>query len=239
MSRRVLILLAALALPAHAGMFDDEVARQRIDTLRTEVDDLARRVDQATRNQLDFANQAEALRADVAKLRGQIEVLVNDMEATQKRQQDFYIDLDSRLRKLEGAGSAATDAKAPETDPAQESRDYEAALNAFKGGKYREAIAAFQAFIQARPNSELLPNAHFWTASSHYQMKEFRKAADIFAKVAATWPQSQKAPDALLAQANSLGEAGDQKGARKVLEALVVQYPGSTAAQTAKQRLRK
>lgn len=238
MSRRALILLAALALPAHAGMFDDDVARQRIDKLRTEVDDLTGRIEQTTRNQLDFSNQAEALRSDVARLRGQIEVLLNDMEATQKRQQDFYIDLDNRLRKLEGAGTTA-DTKAPEADPAKEARDYEAALNAFKGGKYREAIASFQSFIQGHPNSELLPNAHFWTASSHFQMKEYQKAADIFAKVAATWPQSQKAPDALLAQGNALGEYGDAKGSKKVLEALVAQYPGSTAAQTAKQRLKR
>ena len=38
---------------------------------------------------------------DLNKLQGQIEVLVNESELTQKRQKDFYIDLDDRLRRME------------------------------------------------------------------------------------------------------------------------------------------
>jgi tol-pal system protein YbgF len=235
-------LLALLALPVQAGMFDDDIARERIAKLRGEFDALSQRVDLATRNQLDFANQSESLRAEMARLRGQLEVLLNDMETTQKRQRDFYVDLDTRLRKLETSTAPAADTKPPtaaENDPAQETRDYEAALSAFKNGKYKDAIAAFQSFATAHASSALLPNAYYWTASGHYQLKDYRKAAEIFAKVAATWPNDPKAPDALLAEGNALGEAGDTKGAKKVLEALVAQYPGTPAALTAKQRLKK
>lgn len=242
MNRLALIVLTLLALPVQAGMFDDDIARERIDKLHADFAALSQRVDLATKNQLDFANQTEALKADLARLRGQIEVLLNDMETTQKRQRDFYVDLDTRLRKLETSTAPAADAKPPaaaENDPAQETRDYEAALAAFKNGKYKDAVAAFQAFVQAHPSSNLLPNAYYWTASGHYQMKDYRKAAEIFAKVTATWPNDAKAPDALLAQGNALSEAGDAKGAKKVLEALVAQYPGTPAAQTAKQRLKR
>jgi tol-pal system protein YbgF len=236
-----LILLALLALPARAGMFDDETARERIEKLRGDVAALSARVDQVSKNQLDFSNQVESLKGDLARIGGQLEVLLNDMDTTQKRQRDFYVDLDTRLRKLEG--SAATDNKpaaaANTSDPAQETRDYEAALSAFKNAKYQDAIGAFQNFATAHPNSSLLPNAYYWTASGYYQLRDYHKAADIFAKVAATWPNDAKAPDALLAQGNALGEAGDKKGARKVFEALLAQYPATPAAQTAKQRLKK
>lgn len=245
MKRSAIVLLAALALPAPvlAGMFDDNEARQRIEKLRTDLDAVTERVDRAGKNQIDFANQSEALKSDLANIRGQLEVLLNEIETTQKRQRDFYVDLDTRLRKLETAAAApAPEAKPAEPakpDPAQEGRDYEAALGTFKAGKYKEADAAFVAFIKTYPSSGLLPNAHYWAASSHYQLKDFNKAAEMFAKVAATWPNDAKAPDALLAQGNALSEAGDSKGARKVLEALVAQYPATTAAQTAKQRLKK
>lgn len=246
MKRAAIALLVALAWPAQpvlAGMFDDNEARQRIEKLRTDVDALTERVERGSKNQIDFANQMEALKSDLARIRGQLEVLLNDIETTQKRQRDFYVDLDTRLRKLETAAAApppeAKPAEPARPDPAQEGRDYEAALGTFKAGKYKDAGAAFTAFIKAWPSSSLLPNAHYWAASSHYQLKDYKTAAEMFAKVAATWPNDPKAADALLAQGNALNEAGDHKGARKVLETLVAQYPASSAAQTAKQRLKK
>ncbi len=237
---RLPLLLLLVALHARAGLFTDDEAREKADKLRADFDAMSQRVDAASQNQLDFANQAEALRADIAKLRGQVEVLSNSLDAAQKRQQDFYIDLDTRLRKLE-AGAPTADAKPADAkvDPAAETRDYEAALTAFKSAKYKDALAGFQAFAKAYPSSGLLPNAYFWAASSYYQLRDFRTSAETFAKVAATWPNDAKAPDALLGQANAQAEAGDNKGSKKTLEALLAQYPTSNAAQAAKQRLKK
>jgi tol-pal system protein YbgF len=171
-------------------------------------------------------------------LRGQIEVLSYELEAAQKRQKDFYVDLDHRLRKLESQGPAANaQSAAPAVDPAAETRDYEAALNLFKGGKYKEALAAFQSFIKTYPNSAFAPSAHYWSASAHYQLGEFKKAIEMFNKVATAWPNDPKAPDAMLGTANSMQESGDAKGARNMLENLAEKYPNSAAAQVAKQRL--
>jgi tol-pal system protein YbgF len=242
MKRSVLVLLTALALPAQlalAGMFDDKEARANIEKTRADVDSLSGRVELAAKNQMDFANQSEAMKAEVARLRGQLEVLMNDMEMTQKRQRDFYVDVDSRLRKLEAAAAPESrpTASAQKNDSGQETRDYEVALEAFKSNRYVEANTAMLAFIRNYPNSTLLPNAYYWAGSSHFQLHEFNKAIDLFAKVAATWPNDPKAPDALLAQSNALNEAGDGKEARKVMQKLIDQYPASNAAQTAKQRL--
>ncbi len=235
------LLLLLVALHARAGLFTDDEAREKADKLRADFDALSQRVDTTTKNQLDFANQMESLRDDVAKLRGQVEVLINSLDAAQKRQQDFYIDLDTRLRKLEAGAQPTADAKPAEAkvDPAAETHDYETALTAFKGAKYKEALAGFQAFAKAYPTSSLLPNAYFWAATCHYQLRDFPTSAETFAKVAATWPNDAKAPDALLGQANAQAEAGDNKGSKKTLEALLAQYPTSTAAQAAKQRLKK
>jgi tol-pal system protein YbgF len=242
----VLIGLTVLALPARAGIFDDDEARARIERikaeLRAEFESLAARVDRAAKNQIEFANQTETLKADLARVCGQMEVLANEVEGTQKRQRDFYVDLDSRLRKLETGAMPAAEAKPDipaKVDPAQETRDYEAALAAFKGGKYKEAASAFQGFIKAYPNSGLLPNAHYWSGSSQYRLGDFARAAETFGKVAATWPNDPKAPDALLAQGSALGEAGDAKGSKRVLDSLIALYPAAPAAQIAKQRLKK
>jgi tol-pal system protein YbgF len=233
-------------------MFDDDEARRQIRELRAEttqsLDGLRQRVETLAKNQLDFANQLEALRADVARLTGQVEVLTNSLEAAHKRQQDFYVDLDARLRKLESAAAAATTAgaspdavaAAPQkpADPQAEMRDYEAALSLFRASKYKEAQAAFEGFIAMYPKSSLLPNATYWLGSSLYQQRQFEKAAEIYGKLAAGWPNDPKAPDALLARANAQVEAKDVKGAIQTLETLVQKYPTSPAAENGRTRLK-
>ncbi len=51
------------------------------------------------------------------------------------------------------------------------------------------------------------------------------------------YPDSQKAPDALLNIASSQQELGKTKEARKTLKSIVSEYPSSDAAAKAKQRL--
>ena len=238
------------ASPVHAGLFDDDEARVRIERLRSDLAEQGKQLESTiattSRNQVELANQIEQIKADSAKLRGQIEVLSHELEATQKRQNDFYIDLDNRLRKIESQtatqeakAAAATGQDASPADPAAEMRDYETALTLFKSAKYKEALAAFLGFIKTYGSSGLLANAHYWAASAHFQLREYPKSAELFAKIPATWPADPRAPDAMLGQANSLQEAGDAKGAKKALEQLVEKYPASSAALTAKQRLKK
>jgi tol-pal system protein YbgF len=237
-----LLLAATLALPARAGMFDDEEARRQIEQLReqlrTEVADLAKRTDTVSRNQIDFANQIEAIKSDIAKLRGQIEVLTYGLEAAQKRQQDFYVDLDNRLRKLEKppADAKAEPAKA---DPAQETRDYEIALAALKAAKFKEAAASFVAFIKTYPNGSLAASAHYWGAYAQAQAKDHAAAAELFGKFAAGWPTDDRAPAALESRIASLEAGKDWKGVRATLELLAERYPNSDAGKRAKLRLKK
>jgi tol-pal system protein YbgF len=232
------LLAATLPLPAQAGMFDDDEARNRIEQLRVEVTDLGKRADTVSRNQIDFANQVEAIKTDIAKLRGQIEVLTYELEAAQKRQKDFYVDLDNRLRKIEQPPAEAR-AETPKTDPALETRDYEAALAGLKASKFREAGGSFLAFIKTYPNSTLAAAAHYWGGYAHAQAKEHTIAAELFGKFAATWPNDERAPSALESRVASLEAGRDLKAAKVALEQLAERYPNSEAGKRAKLRLKK
>src|SRR4249919_1782023 len=55
---------------------------------------------------IQLMNQVEAQQAEISKLRGQLEVLSNGLENAQKRQRDMYLDLDTRMRRIEQPGSA-------------------------------------------------------------------------------------------------------------------------------------
>ncbi len=239
MRRALALTVLLLALPAHAGLFDDDLARQRIEQLRNDVNTLTQRTETVNKNQIDFANQLESIRADIAKLSGQQEMLSHDLDAAQKRQKDFYIDLDNRLRKLESpAAEAGTPTPPAKVDSAKETGDYETALNLLKASKFKEAGVSFLAFREAWPNSSLLDSATYWGAYAHAQAKDHKQAAALFEKFAATWPQDERAPDALEAQADNLKALKATNAARDVLLKLSTKYPASDAGKRAKQALK-
>lgn len=240
------LLLAGLAAgsihSAQAGLFDDDEARRQIKELneRTAVrlDTLESGAAAAQRAQLELSNQLEILKDEIGRLRGQVEVLTYELESAQKRQKDFYVDLDNRLRRLEpssGAGEPAP-AAAP-ADPAQESKDFESALGLLKGGKFKEAAGAFGTFIRSYPKSSFQPAAHFWAGMSWQQLKEYAKAADLFSRAANQWPDDARAPDALLSLSSAQLALNDSKAAKKTLDSLVARYPKSEAAKVARQKL--
>jgi tol-pal system protein YbgF len=126
------IPLAALALAAnvaHAALFDDDEARKRIaDTnvrlgqIQAQLEGRITQLEQQLKSGglMDLANQIDSVRGDLAKLRGQIEVLTHELGEAQKRQRDLYVDLDSRMRKMETSQAAAATAQpqaAPPADP--------------------------------------------------------------------------------------------------------------------------
>lgn len=249
-ARLAAVILAAVSfspLLSHAGLFDDEEARKAILDARTRIEatqrDLTTRLDaKADKSSLlDLASQNEQLRTELAKLRGQIEVLTNEVTNAQQRQKDFYVDLDNRLRKFEAAkgtgdGRDASAGGAGGVDSGDQ-RIYEAALAQFKAGDYRDASTGFSQFLQRYPQSGYAGAAQYWLGNTYYALRDCRSAIASHQLVLKNYPDSTRAPDALLNISNCYIEMKDKPQARKALETLVVQYPDSPAAQTARERL--
>jgi tol-pal system protein YbgF len=241
---RIALFIAALgAAQAHAGVFDDEEARRQVADLRIKTE---ARFDQQAKGQLDLVNQIQRQADEISRLRGQIETLNYELETAKKRQQDFYLDLDTRLRKFETAESANATVNPengqnskPAADPAKESQDYEAALNQFKAGKYKEAAAGFGAYVQKYPASSLAPNAQYWLGNAWYAQRDCKRAIEAQSVVTTKYADSAKAADAWLAIATCQQEMGNPTGVKRSLETVVSKYPGTPAADTARERLKK
>ena len=234
-------LAAALPLQARAGLLDDDEARKAILDLRTKVENLSRdvnaRIDTKSdkRDALELVNQHEQTMQEIARLRGQIEVLANDIANAQKRQKDFYADLDARIAKLEPR-QVSIDGKTAEVDPG-ELKSYEAAMATFKTGDYKAASVALADFVRRYPASSYASNAQYWLGNAYYAQRDYKNAIAAQEIVASTYPDSAKAPDAMLNIASSYTDLKDKKNAKKALQNLVSKYPDSTAAVAAKDRL--
>jgi tol-pal system protein YbgF len=274
-----LALACAWALPAQAALFGEDVditarkqiaeQQRRFDALSQRFDETAARiakledtVKQQAQNQpvLELANQMQVMREELRTIRGQLEVLTNNLDAAAKRQRDMYVDLDTRLRRFEQGGPPAAGAPpgAPpppgagaETRPppaapaaavtgaaaADEQRVYEAAQQQRRVGNYQGAIAGFQGFVQQFGRSTLAHRAQYWIGDSYYNLRDFKNAIAAQQKLLATYPDSASVPDAMLNMASSYIELGDTAAAKKTMDTLVTRYPSSEAAEKAKRRL--
>lgn len=233
----LLTAFSCASIQAHAALFDDNEARKAILDIRTKLDSVQSAVntkaDKST--SIDLNNQNEQLREEISRLRGQIEVLTNELANTQKRQKDFYVDLDNRLRKMEPQ-RVTVDGKEVSIAPAEQSA-YDVALAQFKAGDYKNAGASFYDFTRRFPQSGLTPSAQYWLGNTYYAQRDYRNAIIAQQAVVKNYPDNPKASDALLNIASCQMELKDKAAAKRTLETLVAQYPESPSAQTAKERL--
>ena len=258
MQLRYALLLLGLcsAFPARAGLLEDTEARNQIKQLEARITNLEAALKkqddvlkQHTKSMLDLQSQIDALNAEIRKLNGQNEEFTHNQQDADKRQKDFYVDLDTRLRRLESAAATAAKTPAPDSsasavpavfdpsDPGPENRAIESAYGLFKAGKYADAIKAFQDFIRKFPDSVHVPNAEYWTGSAQFALKDYHSAYSTYKSMFTDFPDAPKASDALFGMAECHRELKQSISARKVLKQVVTQYPGSDAAAKAKKLL--
>jgi tol-pal system protein YbgF len=249
----LLVLMAASLGAAHAGLFDDEEARKAIVDLRARVSavdeqlkarsaesaatnaQLLEQVSALRRSLLDLNNQLEAMRGEIAKLRGSDEQITRDLAELQRKQKDIGQATDERLRRLEPL-KVTLDGKefVAEQD---ERKAYDDAIGTIRGGEFDKAVSLFSTFQRRYPASGYGDSVRFWLGNALYGKRDYKEAIAAFRAFVTGAAEHPRAPEALLALANSQAEMKDPRGARKTLEELLKSYPKSEAAQAGKERL--
>jgi len=234
-SRTLLALALGLSLSggAYAGLFEDDEARRAILDLRQKVDKQNESLQQLQRALLEQQNQFEAMRAELANLRGEKEQLTQDL----KRQQDSAKSVSERLRKFEPS-KVTLDGVEFMAEPA-ETKAYEDALAVFRQGDFATAANVFSDFNRRYPRSGYGVAALFWLGNAQYANRDYKEAIKNFSALLARAPDHARAPESLLSVANCQLELKDTKAARKTLTDVVKNYPQTEAATAATERLSK
>jgi len=233
-------LLLALGVQAQAALFEDDEARAQIRALSARVDQLQGSIETrlgsletAVRSQaaLDLISQLEQTRADLAKTRGQLEVILHDLEQLQKRQRDLYVDLDSRLRRLEAMPKSEPRAEVP---PGAGVAGSAAAPGAPGSGAASETAAPSPPAGLPPPSVIADPRLGPPKSAAAQEGQKTASAAGSGA-AAASAPSGgdllaeQRAYDAAL----DLFRAGNYAGAADAFQAFVKTYPKSALAPSA------
>lgn len=244
---------AALLAPRPAvALFGDDEARQAILDLRKKVaenheellkrlNDLTNRVDRLEASvapksgQLELSNDITALRQEVDRLRGQLEIQTNQLVDLQKKQKDLTADIDGRLKRFEPV-QTNVDGKTVAVDQ-NERKTFEQALATFRAGDFKNALSAFQSFQTAYPQSAYLPQAQYWIGSAQFALRDYKGAIQSHQALIRNYADSPRVPDAMLTIANSLAELNDKKAARSTLQQIIEKHASTPAAEMAKERL--
>ncbi|WP_329742473.1 tol-pal system protein YbgF [Dyella sp. A6] len=220
-----------------------------------------------SRDQTNFKllNQLQQMQSQIQQQQGQIEVLQHQLQDMQDTSKAQYLDLDSRVGRLEkaaapasgqpAAASSAPSASAssapapaaatvpskatpaPSRPTAAMQKAYEAAFKDVTSGHYVDASRGFRDYIEKYPVNTLTPNAFYWLGESYYATTNYPIALQAFQHLLQQFPDSEKAPAALLKLGYTQQALKQQPAAEATLKAVVAKYPGTRVAELAKERL--
>lgn len=259
---------------------------RRLQGVENKLVELSRRLD--TVNLTGMDRDYQNLASDMRQLRGEIERLRHELDQSQQRGKQQYLDMDRRLQSLEaaaapaygipaygapsfgspaaGTGDAAgaqfpvprqTPDGPPPAAPSYQSsgvatpvtitsgsgaspEEESAYLNAFdalKSGKYDDAINGFKTVLSRWPRGRYADNALYWSGEAYYVKRDYANARQAFDGVLKQFTDSPKVPDALLKLGLTQIELKQTAEGQATLQSLVQQYPQSSAARLAQQRL--
>ena len=202
---------------------------------------------------IELATSVDQLRAETQALRGDVETIAFQTEGAAGRQRELYVDVDTRIQELEELqtqilnlqSSAIEVSDSPSQRPTvsslnlvgSEQENYQQAFDFLRDGSYGESADAFSQFLAVFSSSPLAGNAQYWLAETYYVQREFSAALPVFQAVVDRYPESAKLPDALLKVGYCNYELGQFGEAENVLQRVARDFPATTAARLATQRL--
>ena len=214
----------------------------------------------------ELFNQLQSMQEQISRQQGIIEVLQNDVARMKQESLERYQDLDRRIGTgvapaatpdnsstggslnapgaAVGAAAGATSTQAPAAgsepaDPAKEKLYYDAAFDLIKAKDFDKASQAFAAFLRKYPNSQYAGNAQYWLGEVNLAKGDLQGAGQAFAKVSQLYPKHPKVPDSLYKLADVERRLGHPDKVKGILQQVVSQYPGTSAAQLAQRDLQK
>ncbi|HAB46925.1 MAG: tol-pal system protein YbgF [Betaproteobacteria bacterium] len=259
---------------AQAAIFSDDEARKaildlriRFEELRNQTQELGKQIQGLSaelrdtqqalqkkadgQGQLGVQSDMERLRQELARARGQIEELVNELSLTQKRHRDLDQIVDKRIAEVKSKVGEVdhrltafepirvnVDGVEIRVDPA-EKRQFDAAIESFRSGAFNQAASQLRGMMERYPDSAYMPSLVFWLGSANYAQREFKPAITSFTAFLKSYAEHPRAADAQLNLGLAQADAGERPAARKTLQSLVERHPESNAAVVAKERLSK
>lgn len=210
---------------------------------------LEQKIQQMDANEIERNSKLAQALAALDRLQTQVQSLGGGSEAQTVQIQQFkeamermYRDLEMRLNALEGQLklfqselSRALMKVAPGLE--KERAAFQKGLDFVQTAQYAQAVAAFQQFMKQNPKSPQTAEALFWIGECRYASRDFQQAIKDYQKLADQFPKAALTPTAVLKQGDSFLNLAMKEEAKIFWNKLIREYPSSTEAQQARNKL--
>ena len=257
----LLLLTALLAMAGCASRDDVQYLNRDMDEVKTriyqtekELGSIRAETKEGAENSLKgFQKEVENMRKTIADLQAAQDITRVDIQSlsgkvddvrqlTQKPSEEVSLmkeDFERRLAVLEGKlanpEKAQSEVKAKEVTPEQM---YQGGLDAFKSNEMQKARDILTKFIGLYPKNALVANSHYWIGETYYNQKNYEQAILEYQEIIKNFSGKEKVPAAMLKQAMSFKELGDDKSAKYIYKKLIETYPRTEEAKRAKEKLK-
>ena len=122
-------------------------------------------------------------------------------------------------------------------DPEAAKIAYKAAYTLIRKRQFDASIVALLAFVKNFPQSDLVGNAYYWLGEVYMVQGDASLAVVSFEYVISKFQQHRKIPDALYKAGVAYQNTGNVDKANQLLQRVLAQYPESSAARLALEKL--
>lgn len=137
------------------------------------------------------------------------------------------------------AGAATADAAKPKSareyraPGKEEEAAYQAIRTLITSKSYDKAVDELYQFVARYPEGDLTVNAYYWLGEAYLAKPQLEQARQAFTIVATRFSDHRKAADASFKLAVVQDRMGQKGEAKKLLQAVLAQYPNTPAASLA------
>jgi tol-pal system protein YbgF len=213
-----------------------------------------------------FQSEQASTREDLKKLPAQYQILLEKMEAINRRLSIFSEDLIEIKRAalpLPESGER-TEEEGPEQTPATQEQTeakpdepseeeslpsispnlspneiYNMARSDYLKGNYDLAIEGFSIYKTQFADSPLADDAIYWIGECYFSQKKYDKAIEYFNELILNYPNGDKIPASYLKKGISLAEQGKKQEAISVFRLLITKYPLEEETRIAQEKIKE
>lgn len=138
-----------------------------------------------------------------------------------------------------GDGKKAEKKTQADSDKAflEEQQMYQTAIDLLPDKKYEASESKLRGYLKSYPKGAYVANAHYWLGEINFLQKNFDAAEEEFRVVVDKHAKSKRVSDAMFKLALVHQNQGRDAQSKQELKQIMKRFPGTSAAQLAKQQL--